>query len=199
MKITYHYDKQISRNEIVLLTHPKNKNLCDHIDYSAQVDQSFRLSWPTIPMNLINNEIPILVKSGFFFYRLLIDLSPSIFIVCDFGIILSIIASANAPPPSLLCHPPTLNCEHNIVECILYLFSNTSNISWCSMLLVLTNSHSSRIRRLHFSYCLILFLYVPCILDNSNLDNKSGSRIYVYIGWREPLCLLYDSHHQTAS
>lgn len=31
MKITYHYDKQISRNEIVLLTHPKNKNLCNHI------------------------------------------------------------------------------------------------------------------------------------------------------------------------
>ena len=31
MKITYHYNKQISRNEIVLLTHPKNKNLCDHI------------------------------------------------------------------------------------------------------------------------------------------------------------------------
>ena len=118
-------------------------------------------------------------QDSFIYYRLLIDLSPSIFIICDFGTILSSMASANAPPPSLLCHPPTSNCEHNIVECILYLFSNTSNISCCSMLLVLTNSHSSRIRRSHFSYCLILFLYVPCILDSSNSDNKSGSRIYL--------------------
>ena len=170
------------------------------VDYSAQVDQSFRLCWPTIPISLINQHcsqhsdypdqlfrwIWSITKSWllfnqdpFIYYRLLIDLSPSIFIVCDFGTILSSMASANAPPPSLLCHPPTSNCEHNIVECILYLFSNTSNISCCSMLLVLTNSHSSRIRRSHFSYCLILFLYVPCILDSSNSDNKSGSRIYL--------------------
>ena len=129
-------------------------------------------------------------QDPFIYYRLLIDLSPSIFIVCDFGTILSSMASANAPPPSLLCHPPTSNCEHNIVECILYLFSNTSNISCCSMLLVLTNSHSSRIRRSHFSYCLILFLYVPCILDSSNYMLQPQVHIQYTISQLQLLLLL---------
>ena len=45
----------------------------------------------------------------FFVYLLLIDLSPKIFIVCDLDIILSIIASAKASPPSSLRHPVTPN------------------------------------------------------------------------------------------
>ena len=43
------------------------------------------------------------VQPGFFVYLLLIDLLPKIFIVCDFDIILSIIASAKAPPPQAYC------------------------------------------------------------------------------------------------
>lgn len=147
-------------------------------DYSTLVDHLFRLSWPSIPTDLINYyfslnsdgvdqtfrwpwpsknpDCKISVRT--YFYLLLIDLSPLIFIVCDFDTILSNIASANAPPPSLLCHPATSNWEHRIVECTRYLFSNTSRISCCSMLFVVTNSHSSNIKRSHLSYCLILFL-----------------------------------------
>ena len=53
-------------------------------------------------------------------------------------------------------------------------FSSTSKISCCSIL----NNHSSIINKSHLSYCLISFLYVPCILDNSNSANKSGNRTY---------------------
>lgn len=152
-----------------------------HSDISdqAMIFYVFRLSWSTVPARLTNTKNPDFFGQDFCLYRLLIDLSPNIFIVCDLGIILSSIASANAPPSSLLCQPATSNWEQNIVECVLYLFSNTSRISCCSILLVFISSHSSRISRSHLSYCLILCLYVPCILESSSSDSKSGSQIYL--------------------
>lgn len=32
MKITYNFDKHISKNEIILFAHPNNKKLCDHVE-----------------------------------------------------------------------------------------------------------------------------------------------------------------------
>lgn len=35
-------------------------------------------------------------------------------------------------------------------------------------------------------------------LEEKNMTQKDIAKI-VYDGWREPLCSLYESHHQTAS
>ena len=130
-------------------------------DYSTLVDHSFRLGWPSVPMFLTNQPFrwtwppknPACSSTArIFVYLLLIDLSPRIFIACDFDTILSIIASAKVPLPSLLCHPATSNWEQNAVEWIRYFFSSVSRISSCSALLVPTNSPSSSIKRSHFIY-----------------------------------------------
>ena len=67
---------------IILLKLTNHSDIPDQLIFFS----IFWLSRPAIPMDLINNEILILVKSVFFLisYQLLIDLSPSIFIVCDF-------------------------------------------------------------------------------------------------------------------